>query len=166
MPAQMRFVVDITGPMQLFNNEMPRWGIRMLREALGTVAYNAQEGMRDELARLIYSQPEGDYVRTLTLWRATYASRPGANHDNDEAAARSGTDLRVTNVAGLVAINGMDAEIEVGAWTQYADHVHEGRGIGFRVPKPFSVRPAEDADRDIVRETEKVFAQMASAVLR
>lgn len=133
----------------------------MIKSGAGKAAFRLQEMMRAELDRLIYSTPESpNYHRTRTLYRATYAARPGGNHSRDHEAAKAGVDLKVTEpvAGGVVRLKGFVAEVEIGSWANYAWHVHEGHGLGYRVPKPFAVRPMEAAGRILSEELTKSLA--------
>jgi len=150
----IEFSFDAGGPIMLFDDIIPRQLPQWIKKGAGAGAIRVQDIMRAELDRLIYSTPESpNYKRTHTLMRATYAARPGANHSGDHAAAKAGQDLRVSAPAagGVVKLVGYVAQIDVGSWADWAWHVHEGHGNGSRIPKPFTVRPLNEA-QGILRE--------------
>lgn len=162
--------VDVSGPMELFVSLLPARAKDWVKKGAASAAVQLQDMMRDELDRLIYSTPESPtYVRTYTLFRATYAARPGANHSFDHAAAASGVDLRVEMpvAGGIVRLTGYEAEVEVGSWADYAQYVHDGNSpAGQRTPKPFAVRPAKEAARILSREVNAAVAEGLASSIR
>lgn len=171
LPVNFQVKVDASGPIELFNNRLPRGLGDALKRGAGGAAYELQELARSELDRLIYSTPESPtYQRTWTLWRSTYASRPGSNHSNDHQAAEAGVDLAVRSKAeaagGLVRLKGYEAEIEVGSWAEYSLHVHEGHGLGHRIPKPFMVKAMENGTRIAQDEIGSAIAAYIATTVR
>lgn len=169
------FKLDASGPMELFNTVLPREIEPILKIGAGRAAIRIQNLMRDELDRLIYSTPETpNYVRTHTLMRSTYASRPGAQHGHDHDAAAAGTDLAAGQTdpnsigrgGGFVRITGYEAEVEIGSWANYAEAVHEGWGSGARIPKPFSRMPAEEAPGILEKEIGQALAESIARSVR
>jgi len=140
-----RVKVDAAGPIEYLANSLPKRIGPAIKKGAGAAAFRIQQMMRDELERLVYSTPESPtYRRTRTLWRATYAARPGASHDRDYDAAFSGHDLAVTEpvAGGVVVLRGYEAEIDIGSWAEWAYYVHEGLGGNrARGPRPFTAVP-------------------------
>lgn len=170
-PVSFNVKVDAKGPIELFNMRLPRGLSDALKKGAGGAAYELQEMARSELDRLIYSTPESpNYKRTWTLWRSTYASRPGTNHSNDHAAAKAGVDLAVPSkseaAGGLVRLRGFEADIEVGSWADYSLHVHEGHGLGHRIPKPFMIKAMENGSRIAQQEIGSAIAAYIATTVR
>ncbi len=138
---------DMESFMGFLESRLPVGILKAAKQAAGVAAIRLQNMMREDLMRYIYDTPESpSYKRTWTLYRATYASRPGGDHSGDEAAAFGGYDLARSIGAPLstafAVIEDGIVEIEIGAWTHYAGFVHDGLGGGDRQPRPFTVRAA------------------------
>lgn len=159
---KLDFRFDASGPMRLFSEVLPRVVPQALKQGAANAAIILQNRAREELRRMIYDTPESPYYkRTWTLYRATYAARPGADHSRDHDAAFSGVDLAVTAPAagGIVRLDGWEASFDLGSWARWASFVHEGYGPeGPRPPKPFLAAVQPEFTRTVVDETNKALA--------
>ena len=171
MPAlDFRFKVDAAGPIEYLSRLLPSRTGPAIKKGAGTAAFRIQQMMREELERLVYSTPESPtYQRTRTLWRATYAARPGGDHSRDHDAAFAGHDLAVTEpvAGGVVVLRGYEAEIDIGSWADWAYYVHEGLGgNATRGPRPFTAVPLAAAPAITTEEISRALAVALAGSVR
>lgn len=138
--------------------------IDKLAEAVGRAAIRVQQAQREQLDRMVYSQPpaSGGYVRTRTLWRATHAAAPGLDHAADESRAAAGEDLAATDPTKLTERLGSQIVSEIGAWISYAELVHTG--VNQPSPRPFMTASIPEAEKALQEEVERAVLQMVAAV--
>lgn len=123
---------------------------QMLEDAVGRAAIRVQGEMRENLQRMVYSQPPSaaNYIRTFSLMRSTHAASPEVNHAGDTGRAMGGEDLAADSPSAAVGRRGTQIMSEVGSWIAYAEHVHRGTNAPAR---PF-VQAAEPFARRVLQE--------------
>ncbi len=133
-----------------------------LEEAVGRAAIRTQKVMRDQLERMVYSQPPAasGYVRTRALMRSVHAVVPGANHGGDGSRAAGGGDLAATSPNDVIARRGTQIISEVGSWISYAEFVHEG--VNQPSSRPFVTASVSDAEQALQEEVERAIREMAN----
>lgn len=109
---------------------------KLVSRGVGRAAIRTQETIRENLERMVYSQPPtSNYTRTKTLMRSVHAASPSAGHAADESRAHGGADLSASQPESVVGVEGGVIVSEVGSWISYASKVHEG--INQPQPRPF-----------------------------
>lgn len=137
--------------------------LNLLEEAVGRAAIRVQQAQREQLQRMVYSQPPaaGGYVRTNTLMRATHAASPSKDHGADFVRAKGGEDLAATSPVDVVERRGNQIASEIGAWGGYFEYVHQG--VNQPSPRPFVEATLPDAERALREEVERAIQKMARA---
>lgn len=120
-------------------NFIERLGVtaeKFVSRGVGRAAIRTQEIIRENLERMVYSQPPtSNYTRTRTLMRSVHAASPSASHAADETRASGGVDLSASQPDSVVGAEGSVLISEVGSWISYASKVHEG--VNQPQPRPF-----------------------------
>lgn len=139
-------------------------GLNKLESGVGRAAIRVQQAMREQLERMVYSQPPSasGYVRTRTLMRSTHAASPNVDHGADESRASGGEDLAATNPTDVTERRGSQIASEIGSWISYAERVHEG--VNQPSPRPFVTAIVPDAERALQEEVERAIQEMAASV--
>lgn len=166
MQATMR--ADITGAMALFHALDPLASPEMhglVQHAVGKAAHRVEASMKKALWGMVYATPERDYERTGRLLNGIHAAAPGVSHQDDDSSALAG-DMHIDDPVSVVSVTGLEFASEIGDWVSYAWFVHEGRGLGARVPKPFSSQPSLDAPFFLAEEVNSAIAAVILAMAR
>ncbi len=128
----------------------------VIKEAMGRGAMMLQWELRRQIEDLVYSIPESpSYKRTFTLFRSAHVSPGGTNHDNDHDRAFARQDLQARHWRDAASFSGYIAQFDIGAYADWAEFVHEGKGRGNRPRKPFLEKTLDQADALLIKEIER-----------
>lgn len=98
-----------------------------LKQAVAMAGFSVERSAKQNLTRMVYSQPERGYRRTGTLRRSVHTAPPKESHSDDPERAKT-SDLGGKKSGEVVGEAGDTLVVEVGSWLLYARRVHDGTG--------------------------------------